>query len=315
MRSDCEIGSSDGSVSCGSGPGPRPTSIKMSEIVGFYGNGMKGLPRPRRSRRSAYQMRRYAKAIGMLIVFAAAIAIISAAALAPSAEKAKGPMTNKATPFGTLPPVASFITNINNLIVTVDASASYDPDGTIASYSWDWGDGTPVNTTVTAWHAYATPGTWWITLTVTDNDAMTGSSNIQVTVDTGALPPPPYSVWGYVTDAALNPIYGATATVVDLRTGAVWTYTDVDLLGFYSVDLNSNATGWAAGDTINVTLVKDTLIGWNEGIALSPGNEAYLELDAELSVAIPEFSTVVLPVVGIVVLVALLGLKSRRDER
>ncbi|UCE90807.1 MAG: PKD domain-containing protein, partial [Methanobacteriota archaeon] len=39
------------------------------------------------------------------------------------------------------PPVASFTVSVDGLTVSVDASASYDPDGTIVDYDWDFGDG------------------------------------------------------------------------------------------------------------------------------------------------------------------------------
>src|SRR5439155_21290792 len=58
-------------------------------------------------------------------------------------------------------------------LVTFDATASTDPDGSIASYSWDFGDGTG-DQGVSVVHAYTAPGTYTITLTVTDNR---GTSN------------------------------------------------------------------------------------------------------------------------------------------
>jgi len=58
--------------------------------------------------------------------------------------------------------------------VTFDASSSYDPDGYIVSYTWDFGDGN--NTTVTdsvITYNYAAVGTYNVTLTVVDNDGLT----------------------------------------------------------------------------------------------------------------------------------------------
>ena len=51
-----------------------------------------------------------------------------------------------------------------------DASASRDPDGTVASHHWDFGDGTSQTTTsATTTHTYATPNPYTATLTVTDD--------------------------------------------------------------------------------------------------------------------------------------------------
>ncbi|HLA45979.1 MAG TPA: PKD domain-containing protein, partial [Thermoplasmata archaeon] len=59
-----------------------------------------------------------------------------------------------------------------------DASASVDPDGTIVSYSWTFGDGAVGSGAVTT-HAYSASGTYPVTLTVVDDesnqDVATGS--------------------------------------------------------------------------------------------------------------------------------------------
>ncbi len=55
--------------------------------------------------------------------------------------------------------------------ITVNASASTDPDGTIANYAWNFGDAlSPPEPTVSATHTYAKPGEYKATLTLTDNE-------------------------------------------------------------------------------------------------------------------------------------------------
>ena len=53
--------------------------------------------------------------------------------------------------------------------VSFDGSASSDPDGTISSYVWTFGDQGAPAYSPTATHAYASSGTYTVTLTVTDN--------------------------------------------------------------------------------------------------------------------------------------------------
>ena len=66
--------------------------------------------------------------------------------------------------------------------VSFDGSGSSDPDGSIASYSWDFGDSSPPNTTVSPSHTYTSPGTYSAVLTVTDNQGATGTATKVITV-------------------------------------------------------------------------------------------------------------------------------------
>jgi hypothetical protein len=69
------------------------------------------------------------------------------------------------------------------LPVSFDGSGSYDPDGNIVSYEWDFEiDGTVDSTEISANYTYETIATHTCKLTVTDNDAMTGSNTIEITV-------------------------------------------------------------------------------------------------------------------------------------
>jgi PKD repeat protein len=68
------------------------------------------------------------------------------------------------------------------LVVTFDASTSSDSDGSIASFSWNFGDGSPGASTVQPTHSYDQPGAYNATLTVTDDDGATDSSTRTIQV-------------------------------------------------------------------------------------------------------------------------------------
>jgi len=99
----------------------------------------------------------------------------------PLADQTK--VENVAFTYPNQAPVASFTFSPSNPliydIVTFDASASYDPDGSIVSYKWDFGDGnitTVTNPIITHIYTIATSTVnYTVTLTVTDNEGSTGS--------------------------------------------------------------------------------------------------------------------------------------------
>jgi len=69
--------------------------------------------------------------------------------------------------------------------VTFNGSGSYDPDGTIISYDWDFGDnltGSGVNPS----HTYTDPGIYTVNLTVTDNAGLTDFATTLATIVEGA---------------------------------------------------------------------------------------------------------------------------------
>ncbi len=78
-------------------------------------------------------------------------------------------------------PNAAFDSQCTDLRCGFDSSTSSDPDGDVASYAWDFGDGETSNAPNPS-HLYTTAGDHMVQLTVTDNDGATNSVSHQVTV-------------------------------------------------------------------------------------------------------------------------------------
>ena len=72
------------------------------------------------------------------------------------------------------PPNAVFTSTIHWKNVTFNASGSYDYDGSIVSYSWDFDD-TTNGTGMTINHSYLDYGTYHVVLTVTDDEGRSGT--------------------------------------------------------------------------------------------------------------------------------------------
>lgn len=105
-----------------------------------------------------------------------------------AAPSATGPVESSQIACGgaaNLAPIASFVATPSSgtapLPVSVDASASSDPDGPIASYAWDFGDGTTA-TGVSASHTYNNAGTFNIVLTVTDTAGLSSQASNTISV-------------------------------------------------------------------------------------------------------------------------------------
>ena len=83
-----------------------------------------------------------------------------------------------------LPPEASFTWSQParvNVPISFDGSSSFDPDGSIASYAWDFGDGATATGPLPT-HTYATAGTKTVTLTVVDDAGSQSSTTAAVQV-------------------------------------------------------------------------------------------------------------------------------------
>ena len=115
---------------------------------------------------------RPAWAADVLVLAAAAVLVLAAAAC--GGDGATGPNDFTGTPNQS--PVASFTVSVSEgaapLEVRFDGSASADPDGSIASWAWTFGDGATGSGSATT-HMYQEAGSYTPSLTVTDERGAT----------------------------------------------------------------------------------------------------------------------------------------------
>ena len=139
------------------------------------------------------------------------------------------------------PPVASFTATPPSgeapLMVGFDAAASTDPDGTIVSYYWNYGDGTTGSGALVN-HNYTTAGDYTVILTVTDNNGSTDSATSTVPVSAPTAPPvdqPP-------TASLVNPV--DSSTVSGTVTITVDASDGEDAVGSLTVEVTIDTAGW-----------------------------------------------------------------------
>jgi len=126
------------------------------------------------------------------------------------------------------------------LAVQFDGQGSIDPDGLITSYAWDFGHGTN-GTGPTPSHTYDIPGTYAISLTVTDDEAGVSETAVTVIDVMGASIYPYLEVGGQVVFEAFN--YAQN----NYRTGnGFWADSSGDNQATVRTNVNGNVTpSWA----------------------------------------------------------------------
>lgn len=153
---------------------------------------------------------------------------------------------------GNLPPVSSFNFTTSGLTASF-TDASSDPDGSVASRSWSFGDG-GTSTLTNPSRTYAAAGTYTVTLTVTDNLGATHASSRSVTV-TSAANQPPVANFNFTTNALTASFTDASSDLGGAVASRSWNFGD----GSTSTAVNPTRT-YAAAGTYTVTLaVTDNL--------------------------------------------------------
>ncbi|MBI5543684.1 MAG: PKD domain-containing protein [Deltaproteobacteria bacterium] len=120
------------------------------------------------------------------------------------------------------PPVAIAGHDLSSRVgeaLSLDGSVSYDPDDgdAIASYEWDFGDGSAPGSSAQVSHSWGTPGDYTVTLKVTDTHGASDEASLKATV----LPPEDFSGrWTLAPTPSTRPCPGYTlsfpAPTVDL---------------------------------------------------------------------------------------------------
>ncbi|MFK3651303.1 PKD domain-containing protein [Lysobacter enzymogenes] len=136
---------------------------------------------------------------------------------------------------GNQAPVANFSSSASGLTVSFTDSST-DSDGSIASRSWNFGDGT-TSTATNPSKTYSAAGTYTVTLTVTDNAGATNTKTSTVTVSASGV-----QTYSNGTDVNIpdNNATGVTSSIsVSGRTGNAPSNTQVavDIVHTYQGDL------------------------------------------------------------------------------
>ena len=136
------------------------------------------------------------------------------------------------------PPIALFTYSPLNPTpqqqVFFDGSSSYDQDGTVTSWSWNFGDGY-FATGSAFYRSFANAGSYTVTLTVTDNSGQTSSVLRIVQVVSGSVDIPPVAIFYYYTPSPSTAdnvnFYGGSSYDPDgTITNYVWNFGDGSFL-------------------------------------------------------------------------------------
>lgn len=185
-----------------------------------------------------------------------------------------------------------------NGTITFNGSGSYDSDGSIENYNWDFGDGS-IGYGVSPSHTYSSYGTFNVTLTVTDDGGSTGSTETTVTIALSGVDSPvadaggPYS--GLTNQAVAfdgsdssdsdGSIVNYTWDFGDGNTGKGVTLTHIYYsAGVYMVTLTvTDNDGFTDPDTTTVAILLDSDgDGWSDIMEKSYGTNTTYSNDYPL---------------------------------
>lgn len=164
---------------------------------------------------------------------------------------------------------ATATSGVTPFTVTFDATGSSDPDGSILSYRWTFGDGSPSVNGAVIDHTYESTGEFTATLEVADNRGAIGKASATITANSPS-PPPPGAGWQrrgvngdlfgvHFVSASEGWAVGIDQVIAHTADGgATWPLQKnlvfngssspaAALIDFYDVFFINDQTGWAVG--------------------------------------------------------------------
>ena len=193
-----------------------------------------------------------------------------------SAESSEYSFTTLGTP--NQPPIASFTYYPENPLlgeqITFDASSSYDSDGNITNYEWDFGDGNTTTGKIVT-HSYSSEGEYTVKLTVTDNSSLTNSTTRKIKVSEEGIP----NIAWNMTISATNQL---EPVIVGMQPNATDGY-DTDFDAFAQTPVQGKVI--LILDDIYSTSIKKTRcynesVSWKLSVGVPTGETATLSWDA-----------------------------------
>src|SRR5207244_619138 len=155
------------------------------------------------------------------------------------------------------PPTAAVTFNCTGLGRRFTDQSS-DPDGTIATWRWDFGDGSAVGTTRNPSHTYSAGGSYTVTLTVTDNQGAQNSVTHSVAPSQPNVAPVVNA--GPDDHALTGLLYSFTWSFSDGNHNGPWSYTIDWGDGSTSSGNVSNEGSFSAGHTYIIVLPRSFTI-------------------------------------------------------
>jgi PKD repeat protein len=133
------------------------------------------------------------------------------------------------------------------LTVYFSSSGSSDPDGSLTTYSWNFGDGAPASTSPAPSHIYQNAGNFTAVLTVTDNRGATATAQVAIAV--GANP------------NSINAPSNLTGTANKGSAKLTWSDNSTNETGFYLERAPSGSTSFIRVATVgaNVKTLTDVV--------------------------------------------------------